>query len=189
MPTTTPIRLRPTDFAGVVVDPRYSKITVDELGKRWLASNPNKRPTTRATDQIGLTVHIPSELKLRTIGSVMPSDVQGLVSGWGDTFAPRTVRRWYGVLRAIFAFAVENDWLGRTPCRGVKLPAVTSTRRHTLTPTDVGSIAAATSAPYRAMVWIGAVLGLRWSEVAGLRVGNVDLLRRFDRGGDRDPRR
>jgi len=29
------------------------------------------------------------------------------------------------------------------------------------------------------MVWIGAVLGLRWSELAGLRVGNVDLLRRL----------
>jgi integrase len=28
------------------------------------------------------------------------------------------------------------------------------------------------------MVWLGAVLGLRWGEVAGLRVGRVDLLRR-----------
>jgi integrase len=28
------------------------------------------------------------------------------------------------------------------------------------------------------MVWIGALLGLRWSEVAGLRMGRLDLLRR-----------
>jgi integrase len=28
------------------------------------------------------------------------------------------------------------------------------------------------------MVWLGAVLGLRWSEVAGLRVGRLDVLRR-----------
>ncbi len=28
------------------------------------------------------------------------------------------------------------------------------------------------------MVWVGAVTGLRWGEVAGLRVGRVDLLRR-----------
>ena len=161
-----------------MVDPRFSKITVDELGKKWLGSNPSKRPTTKGTDEIGLTVHIPSELNSRTIGSMTPSDVQTLVNRWGETLAPRTVLRWYGVLRAIFAFAVENDWIGRTPCRGVKLPAVTSTRRHTLMPTDVASIAAATSPRYRAMIWIGAVLGLRWSEVAGLRVGNVDLLRR-----------
>jgi hypothetical protein len=28
------------------------------------------------------------------------------------------------------------------------------------------------------MIWLGAVLGLRWGEVAGLRVGHIDLLRR-----------
>jgi len=28
------------------------------------------------------------------------------------------------------------------------------------------------------MIWLGAVLGLRWGEVAGLRVGNVDVLRK-----------
>jgi hypothetical protein len=27
------------------------------------------------------------------------------------------------------------------------------------------------------MVWVGAVLGLRWAEVAGLTVGSLDLLR------------
>jgi hypothetical protein len=30
---------------------------------------------------------------------------------------------------------------------------------------------------YEAMVWLGAVLGLRWGEVAGLRVGRLDVLR------------
>jgi len=28
------------------------------------------------------------------------------------------------------------------------------------------------------MIWLGAVLGLRWGEAAGLRVGNVDVLRK-----------
>lgn len=31
---------------------------------------------------------------------------------------------------------------------------------------------------YAPMVWIGGVTGLRWGDVAGLRVGHVDLLRR-----------
>jgi integrase len=31
---------------------------------------------------------------------------------------------------------------------------------------------------YSAMIWLGAVLGLRWGEVAGLRVGHVDVLRK-----------
>jgi len=67
--------------------------------------------------------------------------------------------------------------LARTlPCRGIKLPPVTTTRRVLLTPSHVAGLAEATPAEYRTMVWLGALLGLRWSEVAGLRVGSVDLL-------------
>jgi integrase len=43
---------------------------------------------------------------------------------------------------------------------------------------DVAAIASAMDAYYRPMVWLGAVLGLRWSEVAGIRVGRVDFLQR-----------
>lgn len=58
------------------------------------------------------------------------------------------------------------------------MPAVTTTRRVLLTPDDIHNLAAATVGFYRCMVWLGAVLGLRWSEVAGLRVGAVDMLQR-----------
>ena len=47
-----------------------------------------------------------------------------------------------------------------------------------LTPDDVEALAAATAPEYRVMVWLGALLGLRFSEVAGLRVGALDLLDR-----------
>ena len=43
---------------------------------------------------------------------------------------------------------------------------------------EVDAIATATDPRYRAMVWIGAVLGMRWSEVAGLRVSAIDFLAR-----------
>lgn len=70
---------------------------------------------------------IPSPGELQ-IGSVSPGDVQSLVNEQSARIAPRAVRRHYGVLRAVFAFAVENDWIGLSPCRGVKLPAVTTAR-------------------------------------------------------------
>jgi integrase len=87
------------------------------------------------------------------------------------------VRRCYGVLRAIFAYAVTSDWLGRTPCRAIKLLPVTTTRRANLDAAIIALLAEAMPVQYRAMVWVGAVLGLRWSEVAALRVGAVDPLR------------
>jgi integrase len=55
---------------------------------------------------------------------------------------------------------------------------VTSTRRHKLTDDNVHAIADAHEPRYRAMVWIGAVLGLRWEEVAGLRVRSFDAFAR-----------
>jgi integrase len=80
-------------------------------------------------------------------------------------------------LQAIFGYAVAADWLGRPPCRSINLPAVTTTRRRALSDKEVAAIAEATPVGYRAMVSLGAVLGLRWSEVAGLVVGSLDLLR------------
>jgi integrase len=163
---------------GLWTDPTDGEITVSELSDLWLASNPSKRATTRATDEIALRVHILPFLGDKQIAKVKPPHIHALISGWAANAAPRTVRRQYATLRAMFAFAVQCEWISRTPCRAVKLPPVTSTRRHTLAPDDVTAIAEATDAQYRPMVWIGAVLGLRWSEVAGLRVGRVDFLQR-----------
>lgn len=164
---------------GLWTDPADGEITVTQLSELWLAANPTKRATTQATDEIALRVHILPSLGAMEIAKVKPPHIHALIAQWMATgSAPRTVRRQYATLRAMFAFAVQCDWISRTPCRAVKLPTVTSTRRHTLTPEDVTAIAEATRAQHRPMVWIGAVLGLRWSEVAGLRVGRVDFLQR-----------
>ena len=44
---------------------------------------------------------------------------------------------------------------------------VTSTRSYALTDANVAAIAEATDSTYRAMVWLGALTGCRWSEAAG----------------------
>jgi integrase len=164
---------------GLWTDPADGEIAVTQLSELWLAANPTKRATTQATDEIALRVHILPSLGAMEIAKVKPPHIHALIAQWIATgSAPRTVRRQYATLRAIFAFAVQCDWISRTPCRAVKLPPVTSTRRHTLTTDDVVAIAEATEKLYRPMVWLGAVLGLRWSEVAGLRVGRVNFLQR-----------
>jgi integrase len=160
---------------GVWVDPSAGRLQVSELAKLWMASNPTKRGTTATRDEIAIRVHITPAVGTERIDRIAPADVQAVVNSWLAIHAPRTVRRNYGVLRAIFAYAVANDWLARSPCRNVKLPAITATRRHDLAADDVVEIASHVTERYRPMVWLGAVLGLRWSEVIGLRVGRLDL--------------
>jgi integrase len=108
---------------------------------------------------------------------VTPPDIQQLVNGWASRNAPRTVDRQYDVVRAMFSYAVRSDWISRSPCRDIKLPAVTSSRRMALTIENITALARAIDSRYECMVWLGAVLGLRWAEAAGLTVGSLDLLR------------
>jgi integrase len=160
---------------GAWVDPSGAQMTVGEVAARWLAANPTKRPNSRATDDVAIRIHL-KPIASHKLGTVTQPDVQALVNGWALQSAPRSVRRWYSTLHAVFAYAVASDWLARSPCRGVHLLTVIATRRIKLTADQVAAIADATDDRYRAMVWLGVVLGWRWEEVAGLRVGSLDLL-------------
>jgi integrase len=93
--------------------------------------------------------------------------------------SPATVRTNYGVLRAVLVAAVEADLIGRSPCRGIRLPIEDRRRApRFLGAEELHRLAAAMPIDYWPMVYVAGVLGLRWSEVAGLRVGRVDFLRR-----------
>jgi integrase len=166
-----------TDRArGTWVDVRKGAVTFGEWAQQWLEQNPAKRSSSRARDETIVRLHL-APLASRRLSSITPRDVKALVSSWASSAAPRTVRRQYGVLRAILAAAVEEDLIGRTPCRGITLPEVAPLDRTIITPEQLGELADAIGPNYAPMVYLGAVLGLRWGEAAGLRVGRVDFLR------------
>lgn len=164
---------------GAWLDPRRAETTFGDIALAWLDSNPGKRGGAWARDESAIRLHLLPTLASRPIGSVTPADVQGLVNQWvAAGLAPRTVRRQYGALRSILNHAVSVDYISRTPCRSIKLPAVEPLARPVLTADGLAVLAEAHPARYRPMVHLGAVLGLRWGEVAGLRVGRVDFLAR-----------
>ncbi len=162
---------------GAWAHPAGAQMMVAELATRWLEHDPSKRAGTVARDEAILRLHILPQLGKRRAGEVTPPDVQKLVNGWAEGRAPRTARRQYDVVRALFAYAVACDWLARSPCRGIDLPRVEPLRRPAVAPESVAAISEKIDARYGPMVWLGAVLGLRWGEVAGLTVGSLDLLR------------
>ncbi|HKX71983.1 MAG TPA: tyrosine-type recombinase/integrase [Acidimicrobiales bacterium] len=113
----------------------------------------------------------------RTVATIKPTDVQQLVNSWKGKLAPSTIGRTYSTLRAVLNLAVDRELLLRSPARGTRLPSVPNVRRHVPTPDELVALADTHPVEYEAMVWLGAVLGLRWGEVAGLRVGRLDVLR------------
>lgn len=162
---------------GLWLDPRQAEEPLQAVAERWLDSNPAKRPSSRARDESALRTHILPALGDRSIGSLTPSDIQQCVNEWSQRLAPRSVRRVYQTLSAVLNAAVLDDRIARSPGRGIRLPAIQPTDRPVLTADQLADLADALGPDYGLMVHLGAVLGLRWGECAGIRVGRID----FDR--------
>ncbi len=80
--------------------------------------------STTAREELTLRLHVLPTIGEQRIERVGPRDIQRLVNSWRSEHAPRTVKRNYEVVRAMFGYAVRNDWLARNPCRNVNLPPV-----------------------------------------------------------------
>jgi integrase len=92
---------------------------------------------------------------------------------------PTGVIRAFGVLSGVLADAVKAKRLAANPCRaGIEnLPQKTTKRHVYLSAEDVARLADE-SGEYRALVLLLAYCGLRWGEAIGLRVRDVEFLRR-----------
>ena len=88
-----------------------------------------------------------------------------------------TVIRAYGVLAAILDNAVSDKLLVVNPARGVKLPRKPQHRHVYLTHEQVDRLATEAKGN-GTLVLLLAYTGLRWGEAAGLRVRDLDMLRR-----------
>ena len=163
---------------GAWTDPRPDNQAFKGWAEEWLGTDTAKRPKTLTLDGAIIRNQLLPVLGSKKLATITPRDIQSIVNTWTTKFAPATARRYYAVLRAMFNAAAQADLIGRSPCRGVRLPKPEWRPRVPLTPTDVDRIADEGGPDYRALVYIGAVLGLRFSEIAGLRVHHIDHKRR-----------
>lgn len=167
-----------TDRArGAWVDPRGGATPFGAVAAEWLTSNPGKRPSGWARDETIVRLHLRPVLENRPIGSITKRDVQGLVNDWSRRAEPSTVERQFGVLRAVVNYAIECELMVKTPCRGIKLPEGVEKDAYIVDAGELAALADAMDEHTRPMAFLGAVLGLRWGECAGLKVGRIDFLR------------
>lgn len=155
-------------------DPRLGEITFSAWVDEWLAGSPAKRATTRARDESVLNTHFVPTLGAISLGRITPADVRRAVDAMASNLAPTTVRTNLGVVRAVFNAAVDADLIARSPVRGIRRTNGEAKRRPTLTPDELLDLADAIGPRYRVLVLVAGVLGLRWSEAIGLRLGDID---------------
>jgi len=114
----------------------------------------------------------------RTLGSITRVDVQSwLAARMAAGVGPGTVRNAYRVLSRILNEAERARMIPRNPASRVPLPKSTRQEMRFLAPEQIGRLADAVDDRYRALVLMAGYTGLRFGELAALRVEHLNLLR------------
>lgn len=93
-------------------------------------------------------------------------------------YAPETVAKTMRWVRLTLNQAVRDRRVLSSPAQGLRLPQVRRSDMRLLNPGEVEALAAVLPERYGSLAIVAAYTGLRWGELAGLRVADVDMLRR-----------
>ncbi|MER7459210.1 tyrosine-type recombinase/integrase [Micromonospora sp. NPDC126480] len=160
---------------GQYVDPKAGKVTFEAYAEQWRAMQPH-RPNTAARTRSQLTRHAYPVLGSRPLAQIRASELQAFVTGL--KLSPSSVRPVWATVRAILSAAVRDRLIPYDPADRIKLPELPRQQITPLSVEQVDALAAAMPARYRALVVVGAGVGLRQGEAFGLQVADVDFLRR-----------
>lgn len=161
---------------GTFIDPKLAQITVGEWSDKWLRSKGNLKASTRERYRDAIATHIEPRWGAVRLAAVRHEDVQEWINQIDR--APATVRKVHRVLSQVLDFAVKSRRLTINPAKGVTLPSLVERPRRYLTHAQVEALATEVGPRWRLLVLFLAYTGLRWGEVAALRVSRLDLLRR-----------
>jgi integrase len=161
---------------GAWVDPTRSRITVGEWAEQWYEAQLQLKATTLSGYRYTLDRHvIPTWGTVRLV-DIGHADVQTWVTKLTKTLAASTVRQIFLVLAGLAKYAVRDGRLSRNPCEGVQLPRVVKEQRGYLSHAQLRQLADGCD-EYGDVVLFLAYTGLRWGEMAALKVGRLDMLR------------
>lgn len=160
---------------GGFVDPRAADVTVGAWVDTWLDGKTNLAATTRERYRGALDVWVRPRWGAMKLSDVRHDDVQMWLAGIDRQ--PATVRKVHRVLSQALDFAVRSGRLARNPAAGVSLPRVHVAEKRYLSHAQVDALAREVGPEWRLVVYTLAYTGLRWGELAALRVSSLDLLR------------
>lgn len=164
--------------SGTYMDPGAGKVRFKVWADKWEATLGHLKPSTRATYLALQRKHVRPKWDNWPLATIRHEEVSAWVSELTTSdLAPATVRYVHRVFSLQLEFAVRSYRLPRNPAEGVRLPRAGKPEKRFLTHEQVHDLAEACD-DYAAVVLTLGYCGLRWSELAGLKVGRVDPLRR-----------
>lgn len=190
---------------GEYLAPSAARATIGDLGPAWLERKRHRKPSTYRSLETAWRVHVEPRWGKVKVADIATTAVQGWVTDLSrgqeakgaaarDVKPGKDGQRWlvppksatvvgraYGILASILDDAVTDRRIRDNPARGVTLPAKSPRPRTYLTHDQVQALAeqaGKVGEQYGTLVYVLAYCGLRWGEATGLRVRNLDMLRR-----------
>jgi integrase len=165
---------------GAYVDPTRSRITVGDWMDQWMAARTDLRAST--LDRIEGIIR--RNIK-PAIGNVALADLRRMmIQEWASALSKdqsaASVRKIVNTLSGALQLAVDDGRIPTNPASRLKLPKVAKVSKRYLDHQQVHDLAEAVDARgsgYGLVVLVLSYCGLRWGELAGLKVGDVDLKR------------
>ena len=164
--------------AGRVGDPRRGRQRFDKyVHDEWFPNHMIELSTRQSYSYLLERYVVPEFGRMRLI-EILPSDVRAWVLKLHDNgVRPPTIRQCKVVLDAIFTTALNDQITYLHAGKGVKTPTVVRKIRRIITVEQFDRIYAALGDDmFRLLVETDIESGLRWGELAELRVKDIDLL-------------
>ncbi|MBW3084289.1 putative prophage phiRv2 integrase [Austwickia sp. TVS 96-490-7B] len=169
---------------GDWTDPRRAKVTVAELWPDWFAAQRLKPSTRTAYESLWRTVVAPvwADIPLAKVTTAAVRRWVNTAEGPHGPVSASRARQAHHVLAALLDAAVEDGRIPQNPARPASgrargfLPPLPRHEMRCLSRAQLLALADAIPA-HRPAVYLLGFCALRSGEVAGLRVGDVDLLR------------
>ena len=162
---------------GRYIDPAAAKAMTGAYAAQWASGLAHLKVSTATRYRGIVRVHIVPRWGTWQLGKITPSDVNAWIADLAVGLRPGTVRQTHRVLSLILDSAVADGLIARNPAAGTKLPRQVRAEPVFLTAQQVAKLAHA-SEPQDLPVLTLAFTGLRFGELAGLKVRRFDPVRR-----------
>lgn len=163
---------------GEYVDPTEGRKTVETFAAVWKAERlAPLKPSSRNVMETAWRVHVKPKWGVRIVSGITQTEIATWVAELNEKRQAQTVRRIMFVLSGILTIATREKAIPRNPAADVALPKSRRRPIRYLTHVQVATLSRA-AGDKALLVEFLAYTGLRWGEVAALRVRHMNMLRK-----------
>lgn len=180
---------------GTYVDPMKARVSLADWSANWQHGLGHLKPSTRDRYESIIRTHVEPRWRDVWLPDISHAEVQAWVSMLAKENSASTARKAHRVLSLMLDHAVRDGRLARNPAASVRLPREVARDRRYLTHAEVYALACACDAPpsgiakrrserssrqidYGLVILFLAYTGVRFGEMAALRVRRLDLTSR-----------